>query len=153
MDWSRVYTNLFSGEALFYHGCWTHGHDSITCPNYPEDPNDRVLRNERTYEQERKLFNAKMACLKKKFAQVKYHTVFWACEFDAMLKSAQASCFVENIQPNLRPFSRLKPRETVFGGIRQGLNRWTSQLDLGCTAGGRGAQCSDPGDFKSVRRH
>lgn len=60
-----------------------------------------------------------MACLKKKFPQVKYHKVFWACEFDAMLKSAQATCFVENIQPNLRPFSRLKPRETVFGGIRQ----------------------------------
>ena len=60
-----------------------------------------------------------MKTLKKNFPEIKTTTSVWECDFDKQLKRPENKDFSEKIKPNLRAFDRLKPRESLFGGIRQ----------------------------------
>ena len=101
-------------EILEFRGCYFHGH--IDCANYRKGA---VTKSGRSYEEENLHFDNKMKTLKKNFPEIKTTTSVWECDFDKELKRPENKDFSEKIKPNLRAFDRLKPRESLFGGIRQ----------------------------------
>jgi hypothetical protein len=102
-------------EALFFNGCFFHGHYENCLLNKTAVANSKNFQN-KTYETLNKEFEEKLQKLLKNNPEIKSVTYEWECNFRQRRKSPNYQKFLKNIfKPH--PLMRLNPRICIRGAF------------------------------------